>query len=285
MHRRLAAERQRWRPSAMPSASCGPRGDARPRPLARPGARTASPRASRPHGQRRQRRHGGPLSVSVGYAEDKEINTPDPAAFPVPWAGAPNTIFLGGTVPGPGRVRHAHGLLRHGRDQARQHRDDADHVSATSPWTSTPSIPGGKLFNNLWGSFTVPPGKSVILTANPPANNPGYDNFDTSGYPATTARRSPSRPLSPSRSAASPPRWRTARTCSTPAASTRATARPSTTSRSSGGRSAPRGPADAHAEPRPATVTGSPGSRSPRPPTLLDGNGRRACRTRSSTSP
>ena len=42
----------------------------------------------------------GGLSVSVGYAEDKEIETPDPAAFPVPWAGAPNTTFLGGTVPG-----------------------------------------------------------------------------------------------------------------------------------------------------------------------------------------
>ena len=42
----------------------------------------------------------GGLAVSVGYAEDKEINTPNPAAFPVPWAGAPNTIFLGGTVPG-----------------------------------------------------------------------------------------------------------------------------------------------------------------------------------------
>src|SRR5690242_6203051 len=42
----------------------------------------------------------GGLVVSVGYAEDKEINTPDPAAFPVPWAGAPGTTFLGGTVPG-----------------------------------------------------------------------------------------------------------------------------------------------------------------------------------------
>jgi hypothetical protein len=46
------------------------------------------------------------------------------------------------------------------------------------------SISGGKLFSNLWGSFTVQPGKSVILAANPPANNPTYDNFDTSGFPA-----------------------------------------------------------------------------------------------------
>src|ERR1700737_4124089 len=40
------------------------------------------------------------LAVFVGYAEDKETNNPDPATFPVPWAGAPNTTFLGGTVPG-----------------------------------------------------------------------------------------------------------------------------------------------------------------------------------------
>ena len=47
------------------------------------------------------------------------------------------------------------------------------------------SLPGGKVFDNLWGSFTVPPGQSVILTENPPASNPGFDNFDTSGFPAT----------------------------------------------------------------------------------------------------
>ena len=40
------------------------------------------------------------LSVFVGYAENKEITTPDPTTFPVPWAGAPNTVFLGGPVPG-----------------------------------------------------------------------------------------------------------------------------------------------------------------------------------------
>src|SRR5258708_25221749 len=40
------------------------------------------------------------LSVFVGYAEDKETNNPNPTEFPVPWMGAPNTIFLGGTVPG-----------------------------------------------------------------------------------------------------------------------------------------------------------------------------------------
>src|SRR5664279_3721160 len=40
------------------------------------------------------------LLVSVGYAEDKETNNPNPAAFPVPWQGSPNTIFIGGPVVG-----------------------------------------------------------------------------------------------------------------------------------------------------------------------------------------
>jgi hypothetical protein len=122
------------------------------------------------------------LSVFVGYAEDKEINTPDPTAFPVPWAGSPNTTFLGGTVPG----QTACGTLTVCYDAGAIRLDN--NTGAAIPVTSVSvdvhsSIPGGKLFPNLWGSFTVPAGKSVILTENPPANNPGYDNFDTSGYP------------------------------------------------------------------------------------------------------
>lgn len=125
----------------------------------------------------------GGLSVSVGYAEDKEINTPDPAAFPVPWAGSPNTIFLGGTVPG----QTACGTLTVCYDGGAIRLDN----NGTAPVAVSKvtvdmhsSVTGGKLFNNLWGAFMVPPGQSVILTANPPANNPGYDNFDTSGYPS-----------------------------------------------------------------------------------------------------
>jgi hypothetical protein len=124
----------------------------------------------------------GGLAVSVGYAEDKEINTPDPAAFPVPWAGSPGTIFLGGTVPG----QTACGTLTVCYD-AGAIRLDNNTVAAIPVGSVSAdihsSIPGGKLFSNLWGSFTVPAGQSVILTENPPANNPGYDNFDTSGYP------------------------------------------------------------------------------------------------------
>jgi hypothetical protein len=122
------------------------------------------------------------LDVFVGYAEDKEINTPDPAAFPVPWTGAPNITFLGNTVPG----QSACGTLTVCYDTGAIRLDNP----GTTPVTVTnvivdmhSSISGGKLFKNLWGTFTVSPGKSVILAANPPATDPGYDNFDTSGYP------------------------------------------------------------------------------------------------------
>jgi hypothetical protein len=124
----------------------------------------------------------GGLAVSVGYAEDKEINTPDAASFPVPWAGSPNTVFLGGTVPG----QAACGTLTVCYDAGAIRLDNSTAAPVTVSSVSADlhsSIPGGKLFSNLWGSFTVPAGKSVILTENPPANNPGSDNFDTSGYP------------------------------------------------------------------------------------------------------
>jgi hypothetical protein len=123
------------------------------------------------------------LDVYVGYAEDKETNTPDPAAFPVPWSGAPNTTFLGNPVPG----QNVCGSLVLCYDTGAIRLDNP----TTAPITVSSvivdmhsSIPGGKLFGNLWGTFTVAPGQSVILAANPPATDPGYDNFDTSGFPA-----------------------------------------------------------------------------------------------------
>jgi outer membrane lipoprotein-sorting protein len=125
----------------------------------------------------------GGLSVYVGYAEDKEIETPDPAAFPVPWAGAPNTTFLGGTVPG----QAACGTLTACYDAGAIRLDNPGATPITVSSVSVDdhsSLPGGKVFDNLWGSFTVAPGQSVILTENPPGNNPGYDNFDTSGFPS-----------------------------------------------------------------------------------------------------
>jgi hypothetical protein len=121
------------------------------------------------------------LSVSVGYAEDKHQSSLNPGAFPVPWSGSPNTIFLGNPVFGPspcGSLPHCYdgGAIR--LDNTGSSDISIDSVSVDDH----SSIPGGKVFN-LWGSFTVPAGMSVILTGNPPGNDPSSDNFDTSGFP------------------------------------------------------------------------------------------------------
>ena len=121
------------------------------------------------------------LSVSVGYAEDKHQSSLSPAAFPVPWSGSPNTIFLGNPVFGSSRC----GTLPHCYDAGAIRLDNSGASDVTIDSVSVDdhsSIPGGKVFN-LWGSFTVPADMSVILTENPPGNNPSYDNFDTSGAP------------------------------------------------------------------------------------------------------
>ena len=126
----------------------------------------------------------GGLSVFVGYAEDKETITPDPATFPVPWVGSPGVTFLGGTVPG----QLACGTLPTCYDAGAIRLDNPTTAPITVSRVTVDdhsSLVGGKVFDNLWGSFTVPPGQSVILTENPPTSNPGYDNFDTSGFPAT----------------------------------------------------------------------------------------------------
>jgi hypothetical protein len=145
-------------------------------------AHAASSRQSVPHTTVTVQQ-AGPLSVFVGYAEDKEINTPDSAAFPTPWAGSPQTTFLGGTVPG----QAACGTLTVCYDAGAIRLDNPGTAPVAVHSVSVdvhPGVTGDKVFN-LWGSFTVPPGQSVILTENPPADNPGYDNFDTSGYPST----------------------------------------------------------------------------------------------------
>lgn len=121
------------------------------------------------------------LTVSVGYAEDKHQSSLSPAAFPVPWSGSPNTVFLGNPVFGSGPC----GTLPHCFDAGAIRLDNSGSSDVTIDSVSVDdhsSIPGGKVFN-LWGSFTAPAGKSVILTQNPPGNNPSYDNFDTSGAP------------------------------------------------------------------------------------------------------
>src|SRR6266566_3790505 len=121
------------------------------------------------------------LAVSVGYAEDKHQSSLSPGAFPVPWSGSPNTIFLGNPVFGSS----ACGTLPHCYDAGAIRLDNSgasDVMINSVSVDDHSSIPGGKVFN-LWGSFTVPAGKSVILTQDPPGKNPGYDNFDTSGAP------------------------------------------------------------------------------------------------------
>ncbi|HEX3126417.1 MAG TPA: carboxypeptidase regulatory-like domain-containing protein [Thermoanaerobaculia bacterium] len=96
------------------------------------------------------------LSVYVGYAD----NLRPSAAFPVPWEGSPNVIFLGkGPVFDAGAVR---------LDNATDEPIAIDRVLVD---LQRP----GPVFD-LWGSFTVPAHGSVVLT-----QNAGF-NFDTSDF-------------------------------------------------------------------------------------------------------
>jgi RHS repeat-associated protein len=96
------------------------------------------------------------LSVFVGYAD----NLRPSAAFPVPWEGSPNVVFLGnGPVFDAGAVR---------LDNATDEPIAIDRVQVNL------QRPGPAF--DLWGSFTVPAHGSVILT-----QNAGF-NFDTSDF-------------------------------------------------------------------------------------------------------
>lgn len=121
------------------------------------------------------------LTVSVGYAEDKHQSSLNPAAFPVPWSGSPNTIFMGNPVYGPSRCGSIPHCFDGGAIRLDNHGTSNILIDSVSVDDHS-SIPGGKVFN-LWGSFTVPAGQSVILTENPTGTNQIYDNFDTSGAP------------------------------------------------------------------------------------------------------
>lgn len=123
----------------------------------------------------------GGLAVSVAYAEDKETNNPNPAAFPVTWQGSPNIVFLGGPVVGQTQC----GTLPTCFDAGAIRLDNptpADILVSDVSVDVHSALPGGKVFD-LWGSFTVPAGKSVILTENPPGDPATSDDFDTSGFP------------------------------------------------------------------------------------------------------
>ena len=124
----------------------------------------------------------GGLTISVAYAENVGNTAATAAAFPVPWAGAPNTIFIGNLNPNTNECGSVAPCYDAGG--IRLDNPGPTPVTVTNVVVDVhSSLPGGKLYNNLWGSFTVPAGKSVILTENPPAHNPGFDNFDSSDSP------------------------------------------------------------------------------------------------------
>ncbi len=124
------------------------------------------------------------LNVFVGYAEDKESNTPNPAAFPIPWNGSTNTTFLGNPVPG-GQTSCGSIPVCYDTGAIRLDNPGATDIVVQDVFVDDhSSVTGGKTFD-LWGGFTVPAGKRVILAANPPTSNPTNDNFDTSSYPKT----------------------------------------------------------------------------------------------------
>jgi hypothetical protein len=95
--------------------------------------------------------------------------------------GAPNTIFLGNPITGSTNC----GTLPKCYDAGAIRLDNTGSTAVTVSNVVVDdhsSLSGGKTFS-LWGSFTVPAGQSVILTQNPPGNNPSFINFDTSSFP------------------------------------------------------------------------------------------------------
>ncbi|HKO59512.1 MAG TPA: carboxypeptidase regulatory-like domain-containing protein, partial [Thermoanaerobaculia bacterium] len=97
------------------------------------------------------------LEVFVGYADDLRAAP----SFPSPWRGSPNTIFIGSGSP------YDAGAVRLDNESDLPLLIDKVVVDMNRP---------GPVFN-LWGSFTIPPHNSAILT-----QRTQYD-FDTSEFP------------------------------------------------------------------------------------------------------
>lgn len=132
------------------------------------------------------------LSVFVGYAEIKGSNIPDPATFPFPWQGSPNVTFLGGRV--TGQTACGTYPLCFDTGAIRLDNNGTSNIPVSSVSVDVHSnLPNGHVFN-LWGSFVVPAGQSVILAENPPNNNPNHDNFDTSNTLKGTCTPNPVAP-------------------------------------------------------------------------------------------
>jgi RHS repeat-associated protein len=105
-----------------------------------------------------------PLGVFVGYADDSRPH-PD---FPVPWQGAPNVLFLGAGPFDDGAVR---------LDNL------SDSPLAVDKVVVDMQVPPGLHYNigpvfSLWGSFTIPPHVSAILTG---YKIPDFDTSDVFG--------------------------------------------------------------------------------------------------------
>lgn len=109
------------------------------------------------------------LAVFVGYADDVR---PSPS-FPVPWQGSPNTTFIGA-----GPSFDAGGIRLDNNSGSPIQVDD---VFVTVPgWTTSNARDSqGNGIADLWGSFTIPPNSTVILTQT------GEFNFDTSDFGLT----------------------------------------------------------------------------------------------------
>jgi RHS repeat-associated protein len=109
------------------------------------------------------------LAVFVGYADDVRANS----NFPVPWLGSPNTTFIGaGPSFDAGAIR-----LDNNSDTPIQ----IDDVFVTVPgWTTSNARDAqGNGIADLWGSFTIAPNSTVILTQT------NEFNFDTSDFGLT----------------------------------------------------------------------------------------------------
>ena len=108
------------------------------------------------------------LAVFVGYADNLRANS----NFPVPWQGSPNTTFIGqGPTFDAGAIR-----LDNNTDTPIH----IDSVFVTVPgWTvSAARDAQGNGIADLWGSFTIQPNSTVILTQ----TNAATENFDTSDF-------------------------------------------------------------------------------------------------------
>jgi RHS repeat-associated protein len=106
------------------------------------------------------------LAVFVGYADDVRANP----NFPVPWKGAPNTTFIGN---GPSFDA---GAIRLDNNSSTPILINDVFVTVPGWTTSNTNDAHGNGIADLWGSFTIAPNSTVILTQT------NEFNFDTSDF-------------------------------------------------------------------------------------------------------